>query len=95
MNELVVKWRNPDSGEWSDLPSGDLASHSLESVCHMLGRKGVEVVAKQDDEFIVNSDHLRSQYLRKKHRVRLFSDVLRGSDQSVLSQSFATVGFGG
>lgn len=94
MSDLMIKWRDRESGQWRDYAGMDLLGMmTLENVCHQFD-SGLDVVAREGNRYIVSSDSLAASYAKKRADVTTFRALLAaGGDH--LQQEFRRVGFFG
>jgi hypothetical protein len=94
MSDLMIKWRDPVSGQWRDYLGMDLLGlMTLEDVCHQFDGD-LDVVAREGSRYIVSSDGLAASYAKKRADVTTFRALLAaGGDH--LQQEFRRVGFFG
>ena len=94
MADLMIKWRDPETGEWRDYAEMDLLGlMTVADVCHQfIG--GVDVVAREGDRYVVSSDTLAAAYGRRRLDVVTFASLLeQGADH--LQREFRRSGFFG
>lgn len=94
MSDLMIKWREPESGEWRDYDRIDLLGlQSLHDVCCSFS-DGFDVVARERDRYIVSTEQLAERYRNRRLWVTTFKALLeRGGDH--IHREFRRTGFFG
>lgn len=86
--EISIKWRNGSKWEHFDLSE---INHMSRTHAINLFSGNIQVVAKQDDTYIVNREELKTKYAKKGSKVLLFSE-LQHSQEKFGEQGFMVRG---
>ena len=89
MSSIDIRWNNGE--EWVPFPIDTILHMPLRHACYLFLNKP-QVVAKQEGQYVVNSDALQKQYRIKRRRVTTFTAIIEKGGER-LDKPLREVGF--